>query len=95
MQFDRSSERITGQIGQLALQFEDVAEDIKSEDRPHPLSEHGKKKRKQLLDRLPRQENALRPPEWVCYSTIPRGASGGSNSGFAMVLRIGGTRLGT
>jgi hypothetical protein len=45
MQFDRSSERITRQIEQLALQLQeqeiDEPEDINSEDRPHPLSECG------------------------------------------------------
>ena len=49
-----------GKSSNSRCEFRDGAED-KSEDRPHPLSEHGKTTRKSMPDQLPRQENALRP----------------------------------
>jgi transposase len=68
MQFGRSSERITRQIEQLELQLEELetgeAEDIAkadAEDRPAPIRERTKPKRKPLPDHLPRQEIVHEP----------------------------------
>lgn len=69
MQFGRSSERISRQIEQLALQLEELetgeAEDVAratAEDPPHPLHQRQKPKRKPLPDHLPRQEIVHQPP---------------------------------
>ena len=63
MQFGRSSERLTRQIEQLELRLEgleaDEAEEISkaaAEDRPLPIRERDRPKRKPLPDHLPRQE---------------------------------------
>src|SRR5277367_2587770 len=63
MQFGRSSERITRQIEQLELRLEELetgeAEDIakaRADDRPEPMRQGAKPKRKPLPDHLPRQE---------------------------------------
>jgi transposase len=68
MQFGRSSERITRQIEQLELQLEELetgeAEDVskaEAEDRPAPIRERAKPKRKPLPDHLPRQEIVHEP----------------------------------
>src|SRR5277367_1197477 len=68
MQFGRSSERITRQIEQLELQLEELetgeAEDIAkaaAEDRPKPMRQRVKPKRKPLPDHLPRQEIVHQP----------------------------------
>jgi len=68
MQFGRSSERITRQIEQLELQLEELetaeAEDIaraSAEDRPEPMRQRVKPKRKPLPDHLPRQEIVHQP----------------------------------
>ncbi|MBV8573542.1 MAG: IS66 family transposase [Acetobacteraceae bacterium] len=68
MQFGRSSERITRQIEQLALQLEELetgeAEDIakaEAEDRLHPPRQHGKPKRKPLPEHLPRKDVVQQP----------------------------------
>jgi transposase len=68
MQFGRSSERITRQIEQLELQLEELetgeAEDIAkaaAEDRPEPIRQRVKPKRKPLPDHLPRQEIVHQP----------------------------------
>src|SRR6266545_618625 len=68
MQFGRSSERITRQIEQLELQLEELetgeAEDIAradAEDRPQPMRQRVKPKRKPFPDHLPRQEIAHEP----------------------------------
>jgi transposase len=70
MQFGRSSERVTRQIEQLELQLEELeageAEEINkaaAEDRPLPLRETNRPKRKPLPDHLPRQEVVHEPPE--------------------------------
>jgi len=63
MQFGRSSERLTRQIEQLELRLEELeageAEQIvkaAAEDRPLPIREGDRPKRKPLPDHLPRQE---------------------------------------
>lgn len=68
MQFGRSSERITRQIEQLELQLEeletDEAADITeavTKDRPAPIRQRAKPKRKPLPDHLPRQEIVHEP----------------------------------
>lgn len=68
MQFGKSSERITRQIEQLELQLEELetgeAEDIAkadAEDRPAPVREKSKPKRKPLPEHLPRQEVVHEP----------------------------------
>jgi transposase len=70
MQFGRSSERVTRQIEQLELQLEELeageAEEINkaaAEDRPLPIRETNRPKRKPLPDHLPRQEVVHEPPE--------------------------------
>ncbi len=70
MQFGRSSERITRQIEQLELQLEELetgeAEEIAkadAEDRPAPIRERTKPKRKPLPDHLPRQEIVHEPED--------------------------------
>ena len=68
MQFGRSSERISRQIEQLELQLEELetgeAEDIAradAEDRPDPMRQRKKPKRKPLPDHLPRREIVNEP----------------------------------
>lgn len=68
MQFGRSSERITRQIEQLEFQLEELetgeAEDsahAAAEDRPEPIRQRTKPKRKPLPDHLPRQEIVHQP----------------------------------
>ena len=68
MQFGRSSERITRQIEQLALQLEELetaeAEEIiktVAEGGEEPARPRGKPKRKPLPDHLPRQEIVHQP----------------------------------
>jgi transposase len=68
MQFGRSSERITRQIEQLELRLEELetgeAEDIAkaaAEDRPEPMRQPVKPKRKPLPDHLPRHEIVHQP----------------------------------
>ena len=70
MQFGRSSERITRQIEQLELQLEELetgeAEDIAKADadeRPAPIRERNKPKRKPLPDHLPRQDVVHEPED--------------------------------
>src|SRR6516162_674925 len=70
MQFGRSSERLTRQIEQLELRLEgleaDEAEEISkaaAEDRPLPIRERDRPKRKPLPDHLPRQEVVHEPPD--------------------------------
>jgi transposase len=70
MQFGRSSERITRQIEQFELQLEELetgeAEDIvkaEAEDRPVPIREHAKPKRKPLPDHLLRLEVVHEPED--------------------------------
>jgi transposase len=77
MQFGRSSERITRQIEQLELQLEELetgeAEDItkaEAEDRPAPVRERAKPKRKPLPDHLPRRE-IVHEPDGDRASTCP------------------------
>jgi transposase len=68
MQFGRSSERLSRQIEQLELRLEELeaseAEDISkavAEDRPLPIREGDRPKRKPLPDHLPRQEIVHEP----------------------------------
>ena len=68
MQFGRSSERLTRQIEQLELRLEELeageAEEIAkaiAEDRPLPIRETDRPKRKPLPDHLPRQEMVHEP----------------------------------
>jgi transposase len=68
MQFGRSSERLTRQIEQLELRLEELeageAEEIAqaiAEDRPLPIREGERPKRKPLPDHLPRQEIVHEP----------------------------------
>jgi len=68
MQFGRSSERLTRQIEQLELRLEELeagdAEKIAkaaAEDRPRPIREGDRPKRKLLPDHLPRQESVHEP----------------------------------
>lgn len=68
MQFGRSSERLTRQIEQLELRLEELeageAEEIAkaiAEDRPLPIRERDRPKRKPLPDHLPRQESVHEP----------------------------------
>jgi transposase len=68
MQFGRSSERITRQIEQLELQLEELetgeAEEsahAAADDRPEPIRQRTKPKRKPLPDHLPRQEIVHQP----------------------------------
>ena len=68
MQFGRSSERLTRQIEQLELRLEELeageAEEISkaaAEDRPLPIREGDRPKRKPLPDHLPRQEIVHEP----------------------------------
>src|SRR5215472_5558910 len=68
MQFGRSSERITRQIEQLALQLEELetgeAEDLAkaaTEDRPSPLRQRQVPKRRPLPEHLPRHEVVHQP----------------------------------
>src|SRR5215469_15636493 len=70
MQFGRSSERLTRQIEQLELRLEELeaseaAEISKAaaEDRPLPIRERDRPKRKPLPDHLPRQEVVHEPPD--------------------------------
>jgi len=77
MQFGRSSERVTRQIAQLELQLEEQetggAEDIAkagAEDRPAPIRENTKPKRRPLPEHLPRQE-IIHEPEHDGASTCP------------------------
>jgi transposase len=74
MQFGRSSERLTRQIEQLERQLEELeageAEDISkaaAEDRPLPVREGARPKRKPLPDHLPRREIVHEPePNGAC-----------------------------
>jgi transposase len=74
MQFGRSSERLTRQIEQLELRLEELeageAEEISkaaAEDRPLPIREGDRPKRKPLPDHLPRQEIVHEPtPDGAC-----------------------------
>ena len=68
MQFGRSSERLIRQIEQLELRLEELeageAEEISkaaAEDRPLPIRERDRPKRKPLPDHLPRQEIVHEP----------------------------------
>jgi transposase len=68
MQFGRSSERLARQIEQLELRLEELeageAEEISkavAEDRPLPIREGDRPKRKPLPDHLPRQEIVHEP----------------------------------
>src|SRR5579863_1697445 len=68
MQFGRSSERLTRQLEQLELRLEELeageAEEIAkaaAEDRPLPVREGNRPKRKPLPDHLPRQEVVHEP----------------------------------
>jgi transposase len=68
MQFGRSSERLTRQIEQLELRLEELeageAEEIvkaATEDRPPPIRDGDRPKRKPLPDHLPRQETVHEP----------------------------------
>src|SRR5690242_10939754 len=68
MQFGRSSERLTRQIEQLELRLEELesgeGEEIAraaTEDRPLPIREGDRPKRKPLPDHLPRQETVHEP----------------------------------
>jgi transposase len=68
MQFGRSSERLTRQIEQFELRLEELeageAEEISqaaAEDRPLPIRESKRPKRKPLPDHLPRQEIVHEP----------------------------------
>src|SRR5689334_10862652 len=68
MQFGRSSERLTRQIEQLELRLEELeageAEEITkaaTADRPLPIREGDRPKRKPLPDHLPRQETVHEP----------------------------------
>jgi len=68
MQFGRSSERLTRQIEQFELRLEELeageAEEISqaaAEDRPLPIREGKRPKRKPLPDHLPRQEIVHEP----------------------------------
>ena len=77
MQFGRSSERLTRQIEQLELRLEELeageAEDISKaavEDRPLPVREGARPKRKPLPDHLPRQE-IVHEPEHDGACTCP------------------------
>jgi transposase len=70
MQFGRSSERVTRQIEQLELQLEELetgeAEDTaktEAEERPAPVRERTKPKRKPLPEHLPREEVTHEPAE--------------------------------
>jgi transposase len=70
MQFGRSSERLTRQIEQLELRLEELeageAEEIEkaiAEDRPLPIREGDRPKRKPLPDHLPRQEIVHQPEQ--------------------------------
>src|SRR4051794_22231776 len=70
MQFGRSSERLTRQIEQLELRLEELeagdAEAIANaiaEDRPLPIREGNRPKRKPLPDHLPRQEVVHEPEQ--------------------------------
>ncbi|MGH7087445.1 MAG: IS66 family transposase [Stellaceae bacterium] len=82
MQFGRSSERLNRQIAQLELRLEELeagkAEEISkaaAEDRPLPLREGTRPKRKPLPDHLPRQE-VVHEPEHDGASSCP--ACGGA-----------------
>lgn len=77
MQFGRSSERLTRRIEQLELRLEELeageAEEISkavAEDRPLPLREGTRPKRKPLPDQLPRQE-VVHEPEHEGASCCP------------------------
>jgi hypothetical protein len=68
MQFGRSSERLARHIEQLELRLEELeageAEEIAkaaTEDRPLPIRERDRPKRKPLPDHLPRQESVHEP----------------------------------
>src|SRR6476646_10065687 len=70
MQFGRSSERISRQIEQLELRLEELetggAEDVaraEAEDRPAPICERARPKRKPLPDHLPRQDVVHQPQD--------------------------------
>jgi transposase len=70
MQFGRSSERISRQIEQLEFRLEELetgeAEDVaraEAEDRPAPIRERAKPKRKPLPDHLPRQDVVHQPQD--------------------------------
>jgi transposase len=77
MQFGRSSERLTRQIEQLELRLEELeageAEEIAkaaTEDRPLPIREGDRPKRKPLPDHLPRQQ-IVHEPEHDGACTCP------------------------
>ena len=78
MQFGRSSERLTRQIEQLELQLEELeageVEDISkaaAEDRPLPVREGARPKRKPLPDHLPRREIVHEPePNGACTCPV-------------------------
>ena len=70
MQFGRSSERISRQIEQLEFRLEELesgeAEDLaraEAEDRPAPIRERARPKRKPLPDHLPRQDVVHQPQD--------------------------------
>jgi transposase len=70
MQFGRSSERLSRQIEQLELRLEELeageAEDISkavAEDRPLPIRDGDRPKRKPLPDHLPRQQIVHEPTQ--------------------------------
>jgi transposase len=70
MQFGRSSERLSRQIEQLELRLEELeageAEDISkavAEDRPLPIRDGDRPKRKPLPDHLPRQQIVHQPAD--------------------------------
>ena len=70
MQFGRSSERVIRQIEQLELQLEELetgeAEEIAqadAEERPAPVRERNKAKRKPLPEHLPREEVVHQPAD--------------------------------
>ena len=70
MQFGRSSERISRQIEQLEFRLEELesgeAEDVaraEAEDRPAPIRERARPKRKPLPDHLPRQDVVHQPQD--------------------------------
>jgi hypothetical protein len=91
MQFGKSSERITRQIEQLELQLEELetgeAQDIAqadAEDRPAPIRERARPKRKPLPDHLPRQEVVHEPADngaCVCPGSGDADAEGPRHAG--------------
>src|SRR5215471_12935874 len=63
MQFGRSSERLTRQIEQLEVGEAEEIGKAAAEDRPLPIRERDRPKRKPLPDHLPRQEVVHEPPD--------------------------------